>query len=398
MPLHELPSLAGNAWLIEPRLQALLQVLNAEGETRIVGGAVRNALLGVPVADIDLATALLPDNVLRLAKAAGFGVHPIGLDHGTVTVSHAGAAFEVTTLRKDVATDGRHAVVSFTDDWAEDAARRDFTFNAMYCDAEGKIYDYTNGYADILKRNVRFVGAPSQRIREDYLRILRFFRFHAHYGKGKPDEAGFKTCVRLKSGLKSLSVERVRQELLKLLVGMHAIKTLRLMAESGVLKIILPHTEEWRVLCRLPADAMLRLYVLSKEPLKLKDRLRLSNVDAARLKVLSSAPDLSPKLNAAERRRLLYHVGVQNWRDVVHLSFACSRAKRGSVEWADLLALPDVWMPSELPVKGADILAAGIAPGPKVGQVLAALEDWWVASDFAPTRNDLLARVGRYKD
>ena len=398
MPLHELPSLASNAWLIEPRLQALLQVLNAEGETRIVGGAVRNALLGVPVADIDLATALLPDNVLRLAKAAGFGVHPTGLDHGTVTVSHAGAAFEVTTLRKDVATDGRHAVVSFTDDWAEDAARRDFTFNAMYCDAEGKIYDYTNGYADILKRNVRFVGAPSQRIREDYLRILRFFRFHAHYGKGKPDEAGFKTCVRLKSGLKSLSVERVRQELLKLLVGMHAIKTLRLMAESGVLKIILPHTEEWRVLCRLPADAMLRLYVLSKEPLKLKDRLRLSNVDAARLKVLSSAPDLSPKLNAAERRRLLYHVGVQNWRDVVHLSFACSRAKRGSVEWADLLALPDVWMPSELPVKGADILAAGIAPGPKVGQVLAALEDWWVASDFAPTRNDLLARVGRYKD
>ena len=398
MPLHELPSLAGNAWLIEPRLQALLQVLNAEGETRIVGGAVRNALLGVPVADIDLATTLLPDNVLRLAKAAGFGVHPTGLDHGTVTVSHAGAAFEVTTLRKDVATDGRHAVVSFTDDWAEDAARRDFTFNAMYCDAEGKIYDYTNGYADILKRNVRFVGAPSQRIREDYLRILRFFRFHAHYGKGKPDEAGFKTCVRLKSGLKSLSVERVRQELLKLLVGMHAIKTLRLMAESGVLKIILPHTEEWRVLCRLPADAMLRLYVLSKEPLKLKDRLRLSNVDAARLKVLSSAPDLSPKLNAAERRRLLYHVGVQNWRDVVHLSFACSRAKRGSVEWADLLALPDVWMPSELPVKGADILAAGIAPGPKVGQVLAALEDWWVASDFAPTRNDLLARVGRYKD
>ncbi len=398
MPLHELPSLAGNAWLIEPRLQALLQVLNAEGETRIVGGAVRNALLGVPVADIDLATTLLPDNVLRLAKAAGFGVHPTGLDHGTVTVSLTGAAFEVTTLRKDVATDGRHAVVSFTDDWAEDAARRDFTFNAMYCDAEGKIYDYTNGYADILKRNVRFVGAPSQRIREDYLRILRFFRFHAHYGKGKPDEAGFKTCVRLKSGLKSLSVERVRQELLKLLVGMHAIKTLRLMAESGVLKIILPHTEEWRVLCRLPADAMLRLYVLSKEPLKLKDRLRLSNVDAARLKVLSSAPDLSPKLNAAERRRLLYHVGVQNWRDVVHLSFACSRAKRGSVEWADLLALPDVWMPSELPVKGADILAAGIAPGPKVGQVLAALEDWWVASDFAPTRNDLLARVGRYKD
>ncbi len=385
-------------WLIEPRLQKLLQVLNAEGETRIVGGAVRNALMGVPVADVDLATTLLPDSVSRLAKAAGFGVHPTGLEHGTVTVSHAGAAFEVTTLRKDVATDGRHAVVSFTDDWAEDAARRDFTFNAMYCDGGGKIFDYTNGCADIVKCKVRFVGTPSQRIREDYLRILRFFRFHAHYGKGKPDEAGFKACVRLKSGLKTLSVERVRQELLKLLLGVHTIKTVRLMAESGVLKIILPHTEEWRVLCRLPVDAMLRLSVLAKEPLELKDRLRLSNLDAVRLKNLSSAPELSPKLNAAERRRLLYHVGVGNWRDAVHLSWARSRAKRDSLEWSELLALPDVWTPSELPVKGAHILAAGFAPGPKVGEVLAALEDWWVASDFVPTRDDLLARVGRYKD
>jgi poly(A) polymerase len=398
MPQPKLPSLAGEAWLIEPRLQKLLQVLNAEGETRIVGGAVRNALMGVQVADVDIATTLKPEKVSKIAKAAGFGVHPTGLEHGTVTVSHAGAAFEVTTLRKDIATDGRRAVVSFTDDWVEDAARRDFTINAMYCDADGKIFDYTNGYVDIVKHKVRFVGAPSQRIREDYLRILRFFRFHAHYGKGKPDEAGFKACVRLKSGLKTLSVERVRQELLKLLVGVHAIKIVRLMAESGVLKIIFPHTEEWRVLCRLPVDALLRLYVLAAEPSKLKEGLRLSNVDAARLNNLSSAPELSPKLNAAERRRLLYHVGVGNWRDAVHLSWARSRAKRDSLEWSELLALPDVWMPSEFPVKGSDILAADFEPGPKVGEVLAALEDWWVASDFKPRREDLLARVGRYKD
>jgi poly(A) polymerase len=398
MPKHELPSLADEAWLKEPRLQNVLRVLNSDGETRVAGGAVRNALLGVPVADVDIATTLLPDQVMRISKAAGFGVHLTGIEHGTVTVVNDGAAFEVTTLRNDIETDGRHAVVSFTHDWAEDAARRDFTVNALYCDLSGNIYDFTNGYMDILKRKVRFVGVPSQRIREDYLRILRFFRFHAYYGKGKTDEAGMKACVRLKAGLKTLSAERVRQELLKLLVGPNAVKVLKLMAEAGILKIILPHTDEWRILCRLPVDAVLRTFVLAKEPSALKDRLRLSNVDADRLQSLASAPDLSPSLSQPERRRLLYHIGVERWHDAVHLGWAKSRAKSDDVNWSELLALPGTWTPPVLPVKGADIVAAGFAPGPKVGQVLAALEDWWVASDFTPTKDDLLARVGRYKD
>jgi poly(A) polymerase len=398
MPKHELPSLAGELWLNEPRLQNVLRVLNTDGETRVAGGAVRNSLLGAPVADVDLATTLLPEQVMQISKAAGFAVHLTGIEHGTVTVVHESAAFEVTTLRNDIETDGRHAVVSFTDDWAEDAARRDFTINAMYCDASGKIYDFTDGYADILKQKVRFVGEPLQRIREDNLRILRFFRFHAHYGKGKPDADGFKACVRLKAGLKTLSAERLRQELLKLLVGAHAVKVLRVMAESGILGVILPHTDEWRVLCRLPADAVLRLFVLAKTPLTLKDRLRLSNDDADRLQSLASAPDVSPSLSQPERRRLLYHIGVDRWRDAVHLGWAKSRAKSDDVNWSELLALPGTWTPPMLPVKGADIVAAGFAPGPKVGQVLAALEDWWVASDFTPTKDDLLARVGRYKD
>jgi poly(A) polymerase len=398
MPKRELPSLAGEAWLKEPRLQNVLRVLNTEGEARVAGGAVRNALLGVPVADVDLATTLLPDRVMEISKVAGFGFHPTGIAHGTVTVVCNGAAFEVTTLRKDIETDGRHAVVSFTQNWPEDAARRDFTINAMYCDASGKIYDFTEGYTDILKRKVRFVGVPSQRIREDNLRILRFFRFHAHYGKGKPDSDGFKACVRLKAGLKTLSAERVRQELLKLLVGAHAVKVLRLMAEAGILKIILPHTDEWRLLCRLPVDAVLRLFVLAKEPMNLKDRLRLSNVDSARLQTLSSAPDISPSLTAPERRRMLYQLGIENWRDAVHLSWVRSRAKTDDMVWSELLAQPALWLPPALPVKGADILAAGFAPGPKVGRVLAALEDWWVASDFQPSKDDLLARLGRYKD
>lgn len=394
----ELPSLAGEAWLCEPRLQDVLRVLNIDGETRVAGGAVRNALLGVAVADVDLATTLTPQQVMVAAKAAGFGVHPTGIEHGTVTVTHNRAAFEVTTLRKDMETDGRHAVVSFTDDWVADAMRRDFTMNAMYCDATGKIYDYTEGYADIRKRRVRFVGSPAQRIREDNLRILRFFRFHAHYGRGKPDEAGFKACVRLKSGLKTLSVERVRQELVKLLVGAHAVKVLKLMAEEGILKIILPHTEEWRVLCRLPVDAVLRLFVLAKSPLALKERLRLSNAEAMRLHSLADAPVLSPALTPVERRRMLYHLRAAVWRDAVRLNWARSRAKMDDGLWQELLDLPAQWTAPVLPVKGADLLAAGLAPGPLLGQVLSKLEDWWVASDFAPAKDDLLARVGRYRE
>jgi poly(A) polymerase len=397
VPKRELPSLGGEGWLNEPRLQHVLRVLNNGGVTRVAGGAVRNALLGVPVADIDLATTLLPDQVSKLAKAAGFGVHPTGIEHGTVTITHQGAAFEVTTLRLDVETDGRRAVVAFTEDWAEDAARRDFTINAMYCDADGKIYDFTEGYADVVKRRVRFVGKASARIKEDYLRILRFFRFQAFYGKGRPDEEGFKACVRLRAGLKTLSAERLRAEVFKLLVAPHAVKVLKVMAEAGVLKTILAHTEEWRVLCRLPADPVLRLFVLAKEPLTLKDRFRLSNADAARQDMLAAVPDLSPSLTAAERRRMLYHLGVDQWRDAVRLSWAQSRAMMDDVAWASLLELPEAWSLPRFPVSGSDLLKAGLEAGPRVGQVLSALEDWWMASDFVPTRDDLLARLGRYK-
>jgi poly(A) polymerase len=395
---RDLPSLAQETWLNEPRLQDVLRVLNKSGETRVAGGAVRNALLGVPVADVDLATTLLPERVTVLAKEAGFGVHPTGLEHGTVTLTHAGGAFEVTTLRRDVETDGRRAVVSFTTNWAEDAARRDFTMNAMYSDAAGKIYDFTEGYPDLLKRRVRFVGRPSQRIREDYLRILRFFRFHAFYGSGKPDETGFKACVRLKVGLKTLSAERVRQELFKLLVAPHAVKILKVMAEANILKVIIPYTDEWRVLRRLPADAVLRLFVLAVEPSSLKDHLRLSNADGARLLLLSEVPEVSPALSALERRRVLFHVGIGHWADAVQLSWARSRASMDDAAWSELLALPLHWTPPRFPFTGSDLLAVGLVAGPKLGQALAALEDWWVANDFVPSKDDLLARASRYKE
>jgi poly(A) polymerase len=394
----DLPCLQDQQWLNEPRLQAVMRVLNASGETRVAGGAVRNALLGVPVADVDLATVLLPDEVIATARVAGFGVHPTGLDHGTVTVTHQKAAFEVTTLRRDVETDGRHALVSFTTDWGEDAARRDFTINAMYCDSYGKIFDYTKGYQDIQKRRVKFVGDASERIQEDYLRILRFFRFHAWYGKNAPDRTGLEACVTLKSGLKKLSVERIRQELMKTLSAPNAIKTLKLMAETGVLKIILPHTEHWTVLERLPVDAILRLFVLAREPKKLKDRLRLSNEDAARLAALHAAPDVSKALSEVERRRILYHIGASGWRDAVDLSLAQSKTKLDDPKWKALRDVPNLWVPPRLPVKGTDLIGVGLHPGPKMGQILSALEDWWVANDFTPTRQDLMARVSRYRD
>jgi poly(A) polymerase len=299
----------------------------------------------------------------------------------------------VTTLRRDVETDGRRAVVAFTNDWQEDALRRDFTINAMYCDAAGKIYDFTNGYKDILRKKVRFVGAASARIKEDYLRILRFFRFHARYGKGAPDTVGLAAAVKLKSGLKKISAERIRQEMVKLLVAPKTVPTLKVMAASGILKVILPYTEEWRVLGRLPEDAVLRLYALTKSPDDLKERLRLSNDDASRISALMNAPEISPHLRPTEQRAMLYSVGAATWRDAVHLAFAKSKAKIGDEKWHSLLDLPTHAPVPKFPVTGKDLIAVGVAPGRAMGAALRQLEDWWVASDFVPTRDELLKRI-----
>ena len=390
----DLPSLAGESWLRDHRLQSLLALLNdGGGEARVAGGAVRNALLGVAVADVDVATTVPPQEVVRRCVRSGFAVHPTGIDHGTVTVVVHHMPFEVTTLRRDVTTDGRRATVAFTGEWAEDAARRDFTMNAIYCDATGKIHDFTNGYGDILRRRVRFVGTPSQRIREDYLRILRFFRFHAHYGKGAPDPQGLAACTRLRTGLDGLSAERIRQELLKLLVAPRAVATLKIMHKAGVLRHVVDAAPEWRVLNRLPPDAILRLSVLARETASLQDHLRLSNEQAKRLQAIAEAPLLSPDFRDTERRRILYHIGPQAWRDAVCLCWARSRAPLDDPAWQALADLPDGWPIPKFPVTGRDLQAAGFSAGPGLGEALRKLEDWWIASDFKPAREDLLARA-----
>src|SRR5690348_14270305 len=237
--MKTLPSLAHEVWLTDAALRRVFAALAAAGgEARVAGGAVRNTLLGEPVSDVDIATTLTPDRIMAAGKKAGLGVHPTGIDHGTITLVAGGKPFEVTTLRVDVETFGRKARVAFTDDWEADARRRDFTMNALYCSADGEIYDPTKGYPDILRKKVRFVGEPAARIKEDYLRILRFFRFHARYGHGAPDAKGLAACIRFKGKLKELSSERIRQELFKLLEAKRASETIKLMAARNVLKVL----------------------------------------------------------------------------------------------------------------------------------------------------------------
>lgn len=384
-------SLSDAAWLNEPRLQEVMRVIaKAGGDIRVAGGAIRNSMLGEPINDVDLATTMLPENVMRVCQAAGFGVHPTGLEHGTLTVVNKGQPFEVTTLRRDVETDGRRASVLFTGDWQEDALRRDFTINAMYCDAVGKIYDFTTGCRDILRKRVRFVGDPEQRIEEDYLRILRFFRFHARFGKGSPDKAGLAACAKHKLGLKKISAERIQSEIMKLLIAPRAVETLKVMASAGILKTIIPHTDDWRVIKRLPEDSMLRLFVLAKKPKHLKDDFRLSNSDTLRISKLTAAPELSPFFDQAKQHALLYRMGVATWLDAVHVAWARSQAK---LQWQALLDLPELWPIPKFPVTGKDLLATGVLSGPAMGEVLQQLEAWWVASDFKPTREELLQRI-----
>ncbi|CAN5308013.1 CCA tRNA nucleotidyltransferase [soil metagenome] len=401
--MTELPSLAGEAWLAEPALRKVFAALTAAGGmARVAGGAVRNALLHVPVHEIDIATDLTPAQVMAAGEAAGLGVYPTGVDHGTVTLTAGRRSFEVTTLRVDAETFGRKARVAFTSDWEADARRRDFTTNALYCDAEGNILDPVGGYADILRKRVRFVGDALTRIAEDHLRILRFFRFHAHYGAGAPDRKGLAACIARKDDLRDLSPERIRQELLKLLTGKRAVETLRLMAKHGVLAVILPHRDGLRLLARmaridaaqdLAPDALLRLFLIAAEPEKLRDLLRLANHESERLEAMARAVPISPRLHDEECAIMLYQLGAEAWRDQVRLAWVDSTAPPASAGWGALLDLADGWERPRLPVTGDDLIAYGFVPGPALGAALTFLEDWWVASGFKPSREELLRHL-----
>jgi poly(A) polymerase len=394
------PPLRRAAWLRAPESRRVLAALTAAGRpARFVGGCVRDALLdpsGDP-ADLDLATPETPERVTALCEAAGLEVVPTGIRHGTVTVLAGRRHFEVTTLRRDVATDGRHAEVAFTDDFVLDAARRDFTINAMSCDGEGRLFDPFGGREDLFAGRVRFVGDPRSRVVEDYLRILRFFRFFARFGRPPADAAALQACRELATGIDRLSGERVRAELLKLLEAPGAVAALRLMAGTGVLARVLPAVPAtFEPLARLPADGLLRLAALLRaagtgDVAPLAERLRLSNRDARRLAALVGLPLPDAEAPARAHRRAFHRLGPELHLDLLRLAVAAGRGT--PAELAEVERLARAWDDPALPVSGADLLARGVPQGPGLGALLARLHAWWEAEDFAPDRTACLRRL-----
>jgi poly(A) polymerase len=401
----ERSQLADAAWLKSDATARLLALLDRDGEeARAVGGAVRNALLGLPVGEIDVATTAVPDEVVRRVEAAGYKAIPTGIEHGTITAVIGGEPYEVTTLRRDIETYGRKAKVMFGRDWAADAARRDFTINALSASADGQVYDYVGGLADIAARRVRFIGDPDKRIAEDYLRILRFFRFHAWYGAGALDRDGLRACIAARAGLDALSRERVRMELLKLLLAPHPAATLAVMAEAGILGRVLggvaylasfENVVKAEAATGIPPDAMRRLGAASvavpEDAERLADRFRLSNTEAARLRGLDRWWLVSPAAGEEAAHALLYDVGPQSFVDRVLVAWSRSNAGVADRAWRALADLPQRWMVPVFPLKAADFTQRGIAAGPALGAALRAAEEAWIAADFPGERSALEA-------
>jgi tRNA nucleotidyltransferase/poly(A) polymerase len=383
-------------WLKSGPTARVLQLLNGNGEeARVVGGAVRNALLKIPTGDIDIATTALPAEVIRRAKAAGIKSVPTGIEHGTVTLVVDAQPFEVTTLREDTETFGRKAKVAFGRDWITDAERRDFTINGLSVDAEGVVHDHVGGLEDIAAKRVRFIGDPNQRIAEDYLRILRFFRIHAAYGAGEPDRAGYLACIAARAGLASLSAERVRMEILKLMVAQGAAGAIAAMVDGGLLLPIFggvayigPFTAMISAerLMGLKPEAVRRLGALAvavtEDAKRVAVRLRLSNAEAKRLDSMGHRWWRLAGMDEARARRLLYRIGEDHYRDRLMLAWARAGRDFDAPHWRELASLPERWSTPKFPLKAADFIARGITEGPALGHVIALAEDAWLAADF----------------
>ena len=402
-------------WLRDPDLQRALAALSRNGEeARVVGGSVRNALMGLPVTDIDIATTALPEAVIEAGREAGFKAVPTGIAHGTVTLVANRRPFEVTTLRRDRETDGRHAEVVFGRDWETDARRRDFTINALYCDADGAVVDLVGGARDIETRTLRFIGDAAARIEEDYLRILRFYRFFAWYGEGRPDADGIRATARLKGGLERLSAERVWAEMRKLLAAPDPSRALLWMRQAGVLSAVLPESERWGIdgihaLTRVeaerdwPADPLLRLMaIVPPDAARMADlaaRLKLSRAERDRLTAWAMSEPLSARMSDTALRSALYFGDAEAVRDRLRLALVASSSGEAGQEAADRLRLDAMLRTAKrfekpkMPVSGADLSAAGIAAGPDMGATLRRLEAAWVDSGFVLDRAALLARL-----
>ncbi|CAF26412.1 CCA tRNA nucleotidyltransferase [Bartonella quintana] len=404
-------------WLQQSQLQTLLHVLSLDGEeARIVGGAVRNQLLEQPISDIDVATTCFPQQVIARVEEAGFKAIPTGIAFGTVTVVAQSCSYEVTTLRSDIETDGRHAKVAFDRDWQKDAERRDFTMNALYCDAAGNLYDAVGGLNDVASRTIRFIGIPENRIREDYLRILRFFRFFAWYGAGRPDVQGLKACVYLKHGLQKLSSERIWGEMKKLLAAPNPTRALLWMRQSGILTLIFPETEKWGIdaihslvkteqALGWKVDPLLRLEsLLPPDPIRLHEmahRLHLSYKETKRLKEWAELEIISQNCSENFVQKLIYFYGRQPVLDQLSLSLVAAHvdalkgneALQKAENYMRLYQFAQKWQIPTFPVSGKDLMKKGLAKGVLLGQKLKELERIWIESGFSIDRNSLLEKI-----
>lgn len=385
------------AFLNAKPLADVLAVLNGGGEeTRVVGGAVRNLMLGLPLTEIDLATTAAPKTVIDRVTAAGFKAVPTGIEHGTITVVADGKPFEVTTLREDVETDGRHAVVRFGRDWKNDASRRDFTVNAMSLSASGTVHDYCGGFADVEARRVRFIGDPDQRIAEDYLRVLRFFRFFAAYGEGEIDRAGYLACARARDKLGALSRERIRAEIMKMLIARRAAVAMTAMADAGIYDRVFANAPELPALSRLALieqsnaiapDAVRRLAAVAvrfgEDAVSLRERLRLSNEEFRRLASMGDCWwRLTPSSGESYAKETLYRIGAEEYLDRALISFSRADVSLADQGWGALLSLPQRWTPPRFPLSADDFIRRGVEKSPKLGRALARAEAAWIAADF----------------
>ncbi len=401
-------SVARTTWFKAKETQALIAALEAarSGGSRFVGGCVRNSLMGREVDDIDIATQLTPDQTTEVATKAGFAAHPTGIEHGTITVVVNHKPFEVTTLRRDVTTDGRRATVAFTESWEEDAQRRDFRMNALYADATGAIHDPTGGgLEDAHAGRVIFIGDAHTRIKEDYLRILRFFRFNAWYARGPVDPHGLQACADLVAGLDTLSVERVWKEAKKMLAAADPRASWEGMNAIEVRARALPELDNHprlRALMALEADLMLPIDAMTRVAAALEDqesakalsrRLKLSNEERDRLvAALGDNVKITSYMSLREMRRAIYKLGNEAFGDRVMLAWATAGGEKAQ-QWRALVTHAKMWKPPRMPLTGDEVMAAGVPAGPKVGIVMREVEDWWIDADFPDDKLSVIERL-----
>ena len=400
--------IAPQPWMTEPATLAVLEALAAGGvEARFVGGSVRDALLGRLIGDIDIATPAVPERVIELLEKRGIKVVPTGLTHGTVTAI-AGTPprhFEITTLRRDVETYGRRARVAFDADWAADAARRDFTINAIFLAPDGTIHDPAGGLADLRAHRIRFVGDPATRIAEDVLRILRYYRFEARFGTGSGDPRARAACRAAAHLLPSLSAERVAQEIIKLMETPDPLPVLHMMQEDDVLAVILPEAQgldrlQQMIAIEPEADPLRRLAALieidAAGAIAVAERLRFSNAWRDRLRGLAPPWAVDPRANGRAQRRALYRLGAGRYSDIALLLAAEGAVSRERL--TELLALARNWISPVFPLTGHDVTGLGVRPGEKVGKLLDAVHDWWEEGDYSTDRAACLARLQELVD